>query len=493
MTTPTSSPPTMLAAEIAGRRRAAFERLSGALRDGQRADARPHRRSRTPLSDLQFTERYRVPFQFSPHVSGTCPPARSSTPRTACRSPISTATRFYDLTGSYGVNLLGYDFYKACMERGAQRVECARPGAGRLPVAGRRQRARGWRAISGKRRGLVPHVGHRSGHAGRAPRALPHAALAPRAFLRRLSWLVGRRAARHRQPGAGRRHLHAGRNVRAHAGACCTTRRDIACVLVNPLAGAASQPRRAGRLDPGHSRADRSVDRAAYAAWLRELRAICTERGIVLIFDEVFVGFRLAPRRRAGIFRCPGRYRDLRQDGGRRPAGRRRLRPRTALMKRFRDDRPADICFARGTFNSHPYVMAAMNEFLRHLDGPEMAALYRDLDATWDGRAASLNRRLAERGLPLQVAALSSIWTVCLHGRVALQLDAAILPQGRRPGPELGRHRPAGFQPQLQRCRLRGRGRALPGRRRGDARATAGGSPAHSAPTAPSSAASCAR
>ncbi len=37
--------------------------------------------------------------------------------------------------------------------------------------------------------------------------------------------------------------------------------------------------------------------------WLKELRAVCSERGIVLIFDEVFVGFRLAPRRRAGIFR----------------------------------------------------------------------------------------------------------------------------------------------------------------------------------------------
>ena len=41
---------------------------------------------------------------------------------------------------------------------------------------------------------------------------------------------------------------------------------------------------------------------------------------------------------------------------------------RKDLMRRFRDERPADICFARGTFNSHPYVMAAMHEFLRHLD-----------------------------------------------------------------------------------------------------------------------------
>jgi glutamate-1-semialdehyde 2,1-aminomutase len=49
---------------------------------------------------------------------------------------------------------------------------------------------------------------------------------------------------------------------------------------------------------------------------------------------------------------------------------------RTIWMKRFRDERPTDICFARGTFNSHPYVMTAMNEFLRHLDEPRGAAGY---------------------------------------------------------------------------------------------------------------------
>ena len=33
----------------------------------------------------------------------------------------------------------------------------------------------------------------------------------------------------------------------------------------------------------------------AYTRWLQQLRDVCTERGIVLIFDEVFLGFRLAP------------------------------------------------------------------------------------------------------------------------------------------------------------------------------------------------------
>src|ERR1700752_2014736 len=82
-------------------------------------------------------------------------------------------------------------------------------------------------------------------------------------------------------------------------------------------------------------------------------------------------------------------------------------------MKRFREDRPADICFARGTFNSHPYVMGAMHEFLQRLETIETRAIYRDLDATWNRRAANINRRLSEAKIPVKVANLSSIWTVC--------------------------------------------------------------------------------
>jgi len=72
-------------------------------------------------------------------------------------------------------------------------------------------------------------------------------------------------------------------------------RRDIACVLVNPLQALhpnAGAPGDSTLIDSARSA---HFDRAAYAAWLRELRAACSARGIVLIFDEVFVGFRLAP------------------------------------------------------------------------------------------------------------------------------------------------------------------------------------------------------
>ena len=54
-------------------------------------------------------------------------------------SPYATSTEIclYDVTGSYGVNLFGYDFYKECIERALER--CARSGRyWALPSDGRR-------------------------------------------------------------------------------------------------------------------------------------------------------------------------------------------------------------------------------------------------------------------------------------------------------------------------------------------------------------------
>ena len=190
------------------------------------------------------------------------------------------------------------------------------------------------------------------------------------------------------------------------------SRRDIACVLVNPVqimhpnSGAPADSTLVDSTRQAH------LDRTAYSDWLKQLRSVCTERGIVLIFDEVFVGFRLAPGGAQDYF---GVRADLvtygKTLGGGLPIG--AVCGRKHLMKRFSEDRPADICFARGTFNSHPYVMAAANEFLRRLEEPAVCALYRDLDEIWDRRAAALNRRLRDAGLPVQVGNLSSIWTIC--------------------------------------------------------------------------------
>ncbi len=131
-----------------------------------------------------------------------------------------------------------------------------------------------------------------------------------------------------------------------------------------------------------------------------------------MIFDEVFVGFRLAP---GGATEYFGVKPDLvtygKTLGGGLPVG--VLCGRAELMKRYRDDRPVDVCFARGTFNSHPYVMGAMQAFLQRLETPEIQGLYRDLDRVWNSRSDQINRRLAAEGFPVRIENLSSIWTIC--------------------------------------------------------------------------------
>ena len=55
------------------------------------------------------------------------------------------------------------------------------------------------------------------------------------------------------------------------------------------------------------------------------------------------------------------------------------------------------MSFARGTFNTHPYVMGAMYEFLQRLDDPDIRSYYHNLDELWNGRAERLNRVKASR------------------------------------------------------------------------------------------------
>jgi glutamate-1-semialdehyde 2,1-aminomutase len=188
-------------------------------------------------------------------------------------------------------------------------------------------------------------------------------------------------------------------------------RTDIACVLVNPLQALhpnGSAPSDSMLLDSGRCA---HFDRAAYTAWLQRLRAVCSERNIALIFDEVFVGFRLAP---GGAQEYFGVRADLVTYGktiaGGLPIG--VVCGRRDLMRRFREQRPADVCFARGTFNAHPYVMGAMAEFLERIEGPQWLERYRDLDQVWNRRAAELNARLQAAGINARVTNLSTIWTV---------------------------------------------------------------------------------
>ena len=109
-------------AEIEQARRAGLMRLAALYAERFPKSAALTREVQESVSDLQFTARYRVPFQFSRVVrqylkGGVFLESSSGTSVTDL-----DGNRFFDLSGSYGVNLFGYDFYKGCIERGAARV-----------------------------------------------------------------------------------------------------------------------------------------------------------------------------------------------------------------------------------------------------------------------------------------------------------------------------------------------------------------------------------
>ncbi len=395
--------------EVALRRRADFERLAELYRTRYARTLELTAEITGLISDLQFTELYRVPFQFSRHVRRHLPVGAFLESATGVTTTDLDGNTFYDLTGSYGVNLLGTDFYKGCIERAQQRVAALGPILGYYhPVVA--DNVRRLTQLSG-----MDEVSfHMSG-----TEAVMQAVRLARYHTRR-SHLVRFCGAYHGwwgdvQPGVGNpapaQATYTLKDMSDDSLRVLRHRRDIACVLVNPLQALhpnASAPGDSTLVDSARSA---RFDRAAYAAWLAKLREVCTERGIVLIFDEVFVGFRLAA---GGAQEYFGVKPDLvtygKTLGGGLPVG--AVCGRKEVMRRFREDRPADICFARGTFNSHPYVMAAMNEFLRALEDPAVISSYDGLDALWDRRAATLNQRLRDAELPVQVANLSSIWLV---------------------------------------------------------------------------------
>ena len=361
------------------------------------------------LSDLQFVSAYRVPFQFRGLVDKGLKIGSFLRASGGVAVTDLDGNTLIDLTGSYGVNLLGNDFYKACIDEGAAMVRELGPVLGAYhPVmvdnVPRLKRLSGMDEISF----------HMSG-----TEAVMQAVRLSRYHTRRNKivrfcgsyhgwWGDG-------QPGIGNPVAARDTFTLSEMGEgtlrVLRRRRDIACVLVNPLQ--ALHPNSAAPSDSSLLDGSRkaSFDREKYTNWLKALRAICDERGIALIFDEVFVGFRLAP---GGAQEYFGVRADLvtygKTLGGGLPIG--VLCGRRAWMRRFRDEAPADICFARGTFNAHPYVMGAMNAFLRHLEDPLAQAQFRGLDQVWDGRARRLNQCLADAGMPVQVENLSTIWTV---------------------------------------------------------------------------------
>lgn len=394
---------------VATNRRAAFYQLADLLQTRHAKSIELTAQAREIISDLQFTGAYRVPFQFSPLVRQHLKVGAFIQSADGVFVTDYDGQRFYDLTGSYGVNVFGADFYKECMRKGSARVQDvgATLGAYHPCVAYNVKRLK---EISG----LDQVSFHMSG-----TEAVMQAVRLARYHTGRKN-IVRFCGAYHGwwedvQPGPGNpmppRETYTLRDMHANSLQVLRTRKDIACVLINPLQALHLNQGAPGDSSLVDSSRKASYDKASYTAWLKELRQVCSERNIVLIFDEVFLGFRLA---KGGAQEYFGVRADMvtygKTLGGGFPVG--VVCGRANLMKRFRSEKPADICFARGTFNAHPHVMGAMSVFLEKIEAPHISDIYENVDVVWNQRREKFNQVMIEKGLPLRAANMTSVWSL---------------------------------------------------------------------------------
>ena len=393
--------------EVAQRRRAGLRRVSEALAGASPKTLAMASGLQEAMPDMALTSRYRVPLQFSAVLRQHLRMGTFWTRSEGGELIDADDQRFLDLTGSYGVNVFGLDFYKATMAQGQQRAQALGPVLGgyapeMAEVVPALLRISGMDAVSFHMSGteaVMQAVRLARYHTGR-------------------QHIVRFTGAYHGwwddvQPGPGN-PMPPGRvytlaDMSEQALRVIATRRDIACVLVNPLQ--ALHPNQNAPSDATliADRARGRFDRAAYTQWLHQLRAVCTAAGVALILDEVFMGFRLARGGAQAYFNvqadlvCYGKTL-----GGGWPIG--VVCGRADWMRRYHPDRPADIAFARGTFNAHPGVIASMAAFLQRLETPEMAAIYAQADRRWAEALAHWNQRFEAEGLPLRVDGMQSVW-----------------------------------------------------------------------------------
>jgi len=406
----------MLGADGADRRwivqrRAGLDALAQRL-DGRNGETAAWAGSiRERFSDLRFTDASRVPFPFLGVMREKFNLCSVVTESRGPRLRNLDGDWSIDVSGSYGMNVCGFDRYKTWIDRGWARVRDLGPVLGPLhPVLA--ENVALLREISGKEEVSF----HMSGTE------------AVMAAVRMARFNTGRRlvvcfsGAYHGwwdgvQPGLGSErpvddiltlkdmHPASLSAIRARAG-------EIAGVLVNPVQSFhpnAPPPNDAILLTSDIRKTEPSTER--YRTWLQRLRAVCTEAGVPLIFDEVYTGFRLAP---GGAQEYFGVQADMviygKTVAGGMPNG--VVCGSHTLMRRFDPDRPMRIAYVVGTFSAHPLVMGAMREFLDWAISPEARDAYAAANARCTAWVHAVNQRFADAGLPIRLMNLGTVWTV---------------------------------------------------------------------------------
>lgn len=192
---------------------------------------------------------------------------------------------------------------------------------------------------------------------------------------------------------------------------------DIACVIVEPVAG------NMGVVVPEQ-------------AFLQRLRELTAELGIVLIFDEVITGFRLAlggAQERFGILpdlTCLGKI-----IGGGLPVG--AYGGKRELMDMIA---PSGPIYQAGTLSGNPLAMAAG---LAMLDVVQRPGFYEALEATSNWFGEEMERLAAAAPVQITVNRIGSLMTCFFTAGPVIDFDSALQADTSRYG-QFFRHMLAG-------------------------------------------------
>ena len=176
--------------------------------------------------------------------------------------------------------------------------------------------------------------------------------------------------------------------------------KEIACIIVEPIVG------NMGCVPP-------------VKGFLEGLRNLCTKNEIVLIFDEVMTGFRVAPGGAQQLYEINPDLTTLGKIiGGGLPVG--AYGGKKEIMKMIA---PSGPVYQAGTLSGNPLAMAAGLETLRILkDSPDIYGRLEELSSRLE---SGIKRIINQRGLPMVQNRVGSMFTLFFTGTNVVNYETA--------------------------------------------------------------------
>jgi len=364
------------------------------------------------LSDIRFTDTNRVPNSFQPVIRTKLRLGFIATKSEGCSLIDVDGNKALDVSGSYGVNVVGYQKYKQFIDEGIKKTGALGPN-----VLG---------PLHPCIFDVLKHLTTISGqdevsfHMSGTEAVMCAVRLAR--FNTGKKLIVQFAGAYHGwwdgvQTGVGNERAVPDsltlKDMTPAALACIRARKhEIAAVLISPLQGlnpGAPPPSDLMMLDAKvRSTADKDDK---YKVWLDTLRKLCVECDIPLVFDEVYTGFRMAV---GGAQEYYGVKADMivygKTLGGGMPVG--VVCGRKDLMNRFDPDRPMRVAYVIGTFAAAPMTLGPMSAFLDYVTSDEGREAYRMGTKRTSDWVLDTNRKFVAAGYPIRVDHLTTVWTV---------------------------------------------------------------------------------